>query len=272
MRFLPHVLAAALASVAVAQDSKSPGQLSTPPTAITLPSTPPASKEIPVPDGPVLKKQEVEGIIIEDLKLGEGYEVKPGGAAVAYYHGTLKDGGKVFDSTFKSGEPISFRLSAMIPGWQKGVPGMKVGGVRRLTVPAPMAFGSQGSGNDIPPNADLVFVVQLVDALQIEDIKVGDGEVAGSYCIAVTAHRFSDMDGKEIEKVEAGKPHIWLPGEFQPIQFGVEGMKVGGKRKLIVPKEMNVSPPQALSKREQKVPVTIEFDLVAVRNISQPRR
>jgi FKBP-type peptidyl-prolyl cis-trans isomerase len=227
---------------------------------------------IPVPDGPAINKQELEGgLIIEDIKIGDGYEVKPGGAVVALYHGTLKDGGKEFDSAFKRGEPIAFPLSGVIPGWQKGVPGMKIGGIRRLTIPAALGYGAQGAGQDIPPNADLVFIIQLVDALQIEDIKVGDGEDAFGQNVAVTAYVIKDKDGKEIERCDASKPYIWIPGEFQPIQFGLEGMKVGGKRKLIVPKQMNVSPPQANSTRPQNVPCEMEVELIAVRNL-QPRR
>jgi FKBP-type peptidyl-prolyl cis-trans isomerase len=228
---------------------------------------------IPVPDGPVVKKQELEGgLILEDIKIGEGYEVKPGGAVVAYYHGTLKDGGKVFDSAFERGEPVAFPLTGVIMGWQKGVPGMKVGGVRRLTIPSAMAYGPQGAGADIPPNADLVFVIQLVDALQIEDTKVGEGEEASGQFVAVTAHTIKDKDGKEIEKVEAAHPYIWIPGEFQGIQFGLEGMKPGGHRKITVPKEMNVTAPQANSNRPQNVPLTIEVDLLALRNLGQRRR
>jgi hypothetical protein len=93
-------------------------------------------KAIPVPDGPVVKREEKEnGLIIEDIKIGEGYEIKPGGAIVAHYHGTLRTDGSVFDSSFERGEPAAFPLTNVIQGWQQGVPGMKVGGVRRLIIP-----------------------------------------------------------------------------------------------------------------------------------------
>jgi FKBP-type peptidyl-prolyl cis-trans isomerase len=215
-----------------------------------------------------VKKTELEdGLILEDLKIGDGYEVKDGGAVVAHYHGTLKEGGKVFDSSFERGEPASFPLSGVIPGWQKGVPGMKIGGIRRLTIPSKLGYGEHGAGQDIPPNADLVFIIELVDALQIEDTKVGDGEAVGPQCVAVTNYSIKDKDGKEIEKSEAGKPYIWIPGEYQAIQFGLEGMKVGGKRTIKVPKEMNLTSPQVQSPRPQNVPVTIEVELIAVRNL-----
>lgn len=260
----------ALGSVAAAQE----GQPATPPPAgqppaAAQPTPPPAPTGIPVPDGPVVKKQELEGgLIIEDIKIGEGYEVKPGGAVVALYHGTLKDGGTVFDSAFERGEPIAFPLSGVIQGWQKGVPGMKIGGVRKLTIPFALAYGEQGRPPTIPAKADLVFVIQLVDALQVEDVKVGEGDTpASGQCVPVTAHTITGADGKVVEKVEAANPYIWFPGEWQPISFGVEGMKKGGKRKITVPKEMNQGNPGLPSTRPSGVPLTIELELLAVRNL-----
>jgi FKBP-type peptidyl-prolyl cis-trans isomerase len=280
-------LAAGLAATSFAQDSASQGQ-----PAQTQPQTQPAQAQpqgqpadaapmalpeppqvpaIPVPDMPIVKRTELPGgIIAEDMKIGEGYEVPQHGVVVAHYHGTLKEGGKVFDSSFQRGEPIAFPLDGVIKGWQDGVPGMKVGGIRRLTIPAALGYGDQGAGEAIPPKADLVFVIQLVDALQIIDEKVGEGEPAALQCLPATAHTVTGTDGKEIEKVDAKTPYIWLPGEWEPIQFGVVGMKVGGKRKLIVPKEMNQTPPQLQSARPSNVPVTVELELVGLRNL--PRR
>lgn len=229
---------------------------------------PPPPPKIAVPDGPAVNRQELEGgLIIEDLKIGTGYEVKPGGAVVALYHGTLKDGGKEFDSAFRRGEPVAFALNGVIEGWQKGVPGMKVGGIRRLIIPAKMGYGERGAGGSIPPNSDLVFIIQLEDALQIIEEKVGTGpEEAGGQAVAVTTYEMKDADGKVIDKADASNPYVWIPNEMQAMQFGVEGMKVGGKRKLIVPKQMNKANPQSPTTRPVDVPVTIEFDLIALRN------
>ena len=78
---------------------------------------PAAPKGLEVPSLPIVKKTELEGgLIIEDMKIGEGYEVKEGGAVVAHYHGTLKDGGKTFDSSFERGEPIAFPLILLALG------------------------------------------------------------------------------------------------------------------------------------------------------------
>ncbi len=229
---------------------------------------PPPPPKVPIPDLPIVNKQELEGgLIIEDMKIGTGYEVKPGGAVVAFYHGTLKDGGKEFDSAFRRGDPVPFPLNGVIEGWQKGVPGMKVGGIRKLTVPAKMGYGERGAGPSIPPNSDLVFIIQIEGALEIIDEKVGTGEEVSGQCVAVTTHEIKDQSGTVIEKADASSPYIWIPAEWQPMQYGLEGMKVGGKRKLVVPAQMNKGNPQANATRVSDVPVTIEFELIALRNL-----
>lgn len=104
----------------------------------------------------------VDQLQIIDTKVGSGSEVKPGGSVVADYNGAIAATGIIFQSSFDSGKPVPFSLSGVIKGWADGIPGMKVGGQRRLLIPAAQAFGAnppQGSG--IPPNADLVFDVTL---------------------------------------------------------------------------------------------------------------
>ena len=207
----------------------------------------------------------VSDLIAEDITIGEGYEVKDGGSVVAHYHGTLKaDPTKVFDSSFNRGEPVAFPLSGVIPGWQKGVPGMKIGGVRRLIIPAAMAYGDRSPSPDIPAGSDLVFIIKLVDAIQVVDDKVGEGEAASGQCVAVCNHVIKDKDGKELE---SAKMSIWIPGE-PPVSMGLEGMKVGGKRTIKVPKEFNRSNPMAQGNRPADVAVTAEVELVAVRNLA----
>lgn len=225
---------------------------------------------VPVPDGPAVNTEELEGgLIVEDLVIGDGYEVKEGGAVVAFYHGTLKADGTVFDSAFDRGEPVGFSLGHVIQGWQKGVPGMKIGGVRRLTIPAALGYGPGGAGDKIPPNADLVFVIQIVDALQVEDLVVGTGTEVSAQFLAATAYTVTGENGEVIEQFSTADPYIWVPGEFQPIDFGVPGMKVGGKRRLTVPKEFNYAHPQAMSARPEGVPVVIEVELLGVRNFDR---
>jgi FKBP-type peptidyl-prolyl cis-trans isomerase len=100
------------------------------------------------------------GLEIWDVKEGTGEAVKPGGTVTVHYTGWLTDG-KQFDSSVGS-RPVSFPLRGVIQGWQEGIPGMKPGGVRRLKIPSELGYGKQGAGSDIPPNATLVFEVELI--------------------------------------------------------------------------------------------------------------
>lgn len=102
------------------------------------------------------------GFVVEDLKVGQGPEAKPGKKVAVYYEGRLKKNNKVFDSTNK-GPGFKFALGRgeVIKGWDLGVSGMKVGGKRRLTVPHQLAYGTRGSPPVIPPNSTLVFDVEL---------------------------------------------------------------------------------------------------------------
>lgn len=115
------------------------------------------------PDGTMLEPMNFKGLAmtIEDLKIGTGDEAKRKSIVTVHYHGTLAEDGKVFDST-RGGEPAEFPLNRLIPGWQVGVPGMRVGGIRRLMIPPQMAYGAEGAGDVIPPNATLVFTIELV--------------------------------------------------------------------------------------------------------------
>ena len=101
---------------------------------------------------------------IEDIRVGNGTEAKAGNTVSVHYVGTLTDG-KKFDSSRDRGQPFSFRLGGgqVIKGWDQGVAGMKIGGLRKLTIPAELGYGSRGAGGVIPPNATLVFEVELLE-------------------------------------------------------------------------------------------------------------
>ncbi len=106
------------------------------------------------------KKQD-NGLKIWDVKEGKGEEVKADATVKVHYTGWLTDG-KVFDSSRKGGEPISFGLNEVIKGWTVGVQGMKVGGTRRLLIPAELGYGARDKGV-IPPNSTLVFDIELLE-------------------------------------------------------------------------------------------------------------
>lgn len=104
----------------------------------------------------------VEKLEILDTVEGSGDEVQPGATITAHYTGALCATGVIFQSSHDMGRPITFPLDGVIKGWQEGVPGMKVGGTRRLLIPAEQAYGASSPSPSIPPNSDLVFDIELV--------------------------------------------------------------------------------------------------------------
>lgn len=104
------------------------------------------------------------GLYMQDLTTGTGAEATSGKQVSVHYTGTLPDGHK-FDSSRDRNEPIAFKLGTgqVIAGWDEGIAGMKVGGRRKLVIPPELGYGARGAGGVIPPNATLVFDVELMD-------------------------------------------------------------------------------------------------------------
>ena len=105
----------------------------------------------------------MSGLEIEDQIVGDGEEAVAGQTVEVHYTGWLTDGTK-FDSSHDRNETFSFKLGGgqVIAGWDQGVAGMKIGGARKLTIPPEMGYGERGAGGVIPPNATLVFKVELI--------------------------------------------------------------------------------------------------------------
>lgn len=104
----------------------------------------------------------VSELKIIDTIIGTGDVVPENATITAHYTGALAKDGTIFQSSHDFGQPATFGLNQVIAGWTKGVPGMRVGGTRRLIIPSAMAYGSRRAAANIPPNSDLVFDIELV--------------------------------------------------------------------------------------------------------------
>jgi len=114
-------------------------------------------------DKPEIDFQEGEAptvLVLDDIVVGEGAEATPGATVLVHYVGVDRETGEQFDASWDRGEPIEFPLRGLIAGWQEGIPGMKVGGRRQLTIPPALAYGETGSHR--LAGRTLVFVIDLL--------------------------------------------------------------------------------------------------------------
>jgi peptidylprolyl isomerase len=161
-------------TITVGHESKSDealAKVSASSSAATTPSAPTPTVKTPT-SGPLSKEPTVAPpggapptkLVVKDLIKGTGPETQLGKSITVNYVGVLYHGGKVFDASWKRGEPTTFTLEQgkLIAGWTQGIPGMKVGGRRELVIPAALAYGSRGSPPNIPANEPLVFVIDLL--------------------------------------------------------------------------------------------------------------
>lgn len=197
------------------------------------------------------------GLIYEDLVTGSGDAAQAGRSVRVHYTGWLVSGEK-FDSSVDRNEPFGFPLGAghVIPGWDEGVQGMQPGGKRKLTIPPALAYGEDGAGGVIPPNATLVFEVELLEVeapldmsmkdphttasgLVYEDIVLGSGALAKAGQHVAVHYTGWLTDGSKFDSSkDRGEPFAFPLGGRRVIagwDEGVAGMKVGGTRKLIIP-------------------------------------
>jgi FKBP-type peptidyl-prolyl cis-trans isomerase len=220
-----------------------------------------------------------------DLQPGTGVGAAVGDVVVVNYTGWLFDKGKAdnkgtqFDST--SGKtPFTFILGAgeVIPGFEQGVLGLKVGGMRRVTIPPDLAYGAYGSGS-IPPNATLLFEVQLVELrtpalteLQIVDLEVGTGaEVTTGKQVSIYytgwLYDASAVDKKGTQfgsQIESAVVFTVGGGQvLAGIDRGIVGMKVGGLRRLSIPAQLAFGSTGSASVPAY-TPIIVEIRLAAV--------
>jgi peptidylprolyl isomerase len=214
------------------------------------------SGEAKADDAPVTMEEVtlMEGLTIKDVVVGDGIEAKKGDVLTVHYTGwVLTDGVKAetpFDSSVERNEPVSFPIGVgrLIRGWDEGIPGMKVGGKRELTIAPEMGYGDREIPN-IPANSILFFEVEIlsIPAVEINDTKVGDGpEALEGDNVKVHYTGWVYVDGAKV-----GEPFDSSHKRNQPFGFqlgagmviagwdqGVAGMKVGGARTLIIPAEL----------------------------------
>lgn len=114
--------------------------------------------EVEFPDGPAPTE-----LVIEDLVVGEGAEAQAGSTVNVHYLGVDYESGDEFDSSWSRGQSVEFPLAMLVKGWQLGIPGMKVGGRRKLTVPPALAYGDAGQGHPLSGRT-LIFIIDLLGA------------------------------------------------------------------------------------------------------------
>jgi peptidylprolyl isomerase len=234
------------------------------------------------------KPAPVTSLKSEDLVVGTGREAKLGDTLTVNYTGWLleKYPNQPFDESSLHDAPFQFVLGKgeAIEGWDKGLVGMKVGGKRKLTVPAELGYGAAGAGDGrIPPNATLVFEVELLNVLgpvpatlpassvtelKIEDLVVGSGAAAKNGD-TVSVHYTGWLEnGTKFDSSVGGDPIEFVLGSGRVIpgwEKGLLGMKVGGKRKLTIPPSLGYGASGAGDTIPPNATLIFEVELVAIK-------
>ncbi len=183
--------------------------------------------------------------------------VETGDTVWVEYTGTLKDG-TVFDTNDKKlkqgARPFSFTMGmhAVIVGWDKGLLGMLPGGVRKLSIPARMAYADKGQGK-IPPNTDIYFTVKMLDYIKageeqvygLHDDKIGTGAAVKAGSVVTFTYEVREVDGHVLDDKYSTKPVTITLGHkdtIASIESGLMGMKVGGVRQLWIPPMIGFMP------------------------------
>ncbi|HSP53980.1 MAG TPA: FKBP-type peptidyl-prolyl cis-trans isomerase, partial [Dehalococcoidia bacterium] len=216
-------------------------------------------------EGPLVTTQ--SGLQYRDLKVGAGLQPKKGDQVTVHYVGKLENG-TVFDDSRAKDTPFTFILgkAAVPPGFDEGISTMREGGERRLIIPPDLGYGASGLGDMIPPNATVIFEIELLDVKEVTtapdkppavegeeittpsglkyiDIEQGTGVTpAAGQRVSVHYTGWLQSDGTKFDSsVDRGQPFEFTLGQGNVIAGWDEGlatMKVGGKRRLIVPPDL----------------------------------
>lgn len=199
--------------------------------------------------GPKSSKPKLTELKIEDIEVGSGATAEKGDLVLLEFEGLLADD-SIFDSSERGGGyPFAFTLGSgeVIPGWDQGVPGMKVGGKRSLGIPSELGYGKPGSGAQVPPDSDLYFTVKLLDIVKqgqegdfgVEDVKTGDGPPVKTGDTVSVHYTGTLVNGHKFDSsLDRGQPFEFTVGQSQVIKgwdAGLVGMRKGGVRKLRIP-------------------------------------
>jgi peptidylprolyl isomerase len=211
-----------------------------------VPTAPKVTPVVPL-DDPKMQTT-VTGLKYADIVAGTGGTPLTSDWVTTQYTVSLQDGTLIGASSMRGGPeniPLS-ELAKAIPGWAEGMLTMKVGGTRELVVPPSLAFGAKGSGSAVPPNATLVFIVELLDTkpapkVKIEDLVVGTGAEAKAGT-SLTVNYTGTLENGTVFDASFGKaPFEFALGAGQVIpgwDQGLVGMKVGGQRRLTIPPDL----------------------------------
>jgi peptidylprolyl isomerase len=268
----PEAAATATKAVAVvATDTPLPSEAPTEVPATTEAAAAAATEEVEVvseiaEEDIITTESGLQYVMVEE---GGGDSPEPGSMVQVHYTGTLEDGTK-FDSSYDRGEPIQFMLSAgqVIPGWDEGIALLKVGGKAKLIIPPELAYGASGAGGVIPPDATLLFDVELVGVepapppppeapTEVAEADLTETESGLKYYDFVVGEGTTPQPGQQIQvhytgwlesngtmfdsSLLRGRPFEFVVGVGQVIPGWDEGllsMKAGGKRQLIIPAEL----------------------------------
>ena len=232
------------------------------------------------------------GLQYTEIEEGSGPVPQVGEIVTIHYKGTLEDGTE-FGSSYSQDEPVQFPLGrgVVLPGLDEGIAMMKEGGKAKLVIPPELAYGEQGAGDAIPPNATLIFEVELVSiqpgspaaptkvdeadyiaaesGLKYYDLQVGDGPSPQSGQ-QVSVHYTGWLeDGTKFDSsLDRGQPFTFVLGNGRVIRGwdeGVATMKVGGKRQLVIPPELAYGQQGAGGVIPPNATLIFEVELLAVR-------